>query len=253
MQIKYLLIILLLLSGNSLVAKQASSIFTIKETKKLQEGEAEFWKEVKSENSIEYYIIYLQEYKNGFYSVKARKMIKKLEGKSRQKELAQESKLWKKIQNSKYEDGFVNFLELYPDSKHAKLARLKAKKYPVRPQPVFTDKKTALRWQNPTDLEKTDWKGSKEYCQNLDFEGKEDWYLPNIDELRTLADKTRTPKIIKAFSNIDSLDHNYFWSSEYESSKRTHAWSINFKDDKNYNTNRSVKLYVRCVRKHIGE
>ncbi|MFO7735988.1 MAG: DUF1566 domain-containing protein [bacterium] len=57
--------------------------------------------------------------------------------------------------------------------------------------PVWTDPDTGLMWQNPTldeRLIRENTEDAFEYCEDLDIGGHTDWYLPSIDELRSIVD-----------------------------------------------------------------
>ena len=128
-------------------------------------------------------------------------------------------------------------------------------------QNIFSDSATGLVWQDEpyTQNEKTgydentnngkvgDWEYSKSYCENLTLDGYEDWRLPNIFELTTLIDNTKSekPYVMDGIRNIDS---GHYWSSTTSAEDTSNAWNFNFHsgyDDWLYKTN---KYYVRCVR-----
>ncbi len=48
------------------------------------------------------------------------------------------------------------------------------------------DPETGLCWQDPFSETLMPWQDLISYCENLELGGFTDWYLPNIDELRTL-------------------------------------------------------------------
>ena len=52
--------------------------------------------------------------------------------------------------------------------------------------PWWIDSETGLMWENPASGGKLKWDPAKDYCDNLGLGGYDDWYLPTIDELRTL-------------------------------------------------------------------
>ena len=126
---------------------------------------------------------------------------------------------------------------------------------------IAKDSVTGLMWQDEpiTEVEKTalykktnrskagDWNYAKTYCENLTLSGFSDWRLPNIYELITLLDNTKssTPIIINGIENISSF---YYWSSTTYASGSSYAWDVDFGYGNalsDYKTNIS---YVRCVR-----
>ena len=43
-----------------------------------------------------------------------------------------------------------------------------------------------LMWQNPALADKMSWSQAMQYCQHLSHDGHSDWYLPTIEEMRSL-------------------------------------------------------------------
>jgi hypothetical protein len=54
----------------------------------------------------------------------------------------------------------------------------------------FADDNTGLCWQDPTYFGEKElgiaWADAHTYCEALSVEGYDDWYMPNVDELRTI-------------------------------------------------------------------
>jgi formylglycine-generating enzyme len=109
------------------------------------------------------------------------------------------------------------------------------------------DKKTGLIWDR-RETEETDWQGAIEYCDNLFHAGKSDWRLPSKEELKTLIDKSYSPKInTDAFSIIK---RSTYWSSTSKHAGSPTAWSVYFYAG--YVSSNVAKIndcHVRCVRK----
>lgn len=138
---------------------------------------------------------------------------------------------------------------------------------------VVYDTETALLWQDNSEVKslKKDWKNANTYCEKLNFGGYDDWYLPTISELESIADYDKyEPAIKKGFKNILP---NYYWSStsyidnsgyvdkengsklsykdrRYEKSEKPNAWTVNFMYGSSYYQIRKIsKRNIRCVRK----
>ena len=113
---------------------------------------------------------------------------------------------------------------------------------------IVYDKSTNLTWQDDFDAKsiKLEWNAAKNYCNSLNFIGKKDWYLPTIDELKTILDKSGNNNHKKDFKNTVNRD---YWSSSSNLFYSGPIWNINFKygkvDSKGYWNN----SHVRCVRK----
>lgn len=126
---------------------------------------------------------------------------------------------------------------------------------------IAKDSVTGLMWQDEpiTEVEKTalykktnrskagDWNYAKTYCENLTLSGFSDWRLPNIYELTTLLDNTKssTPIIIDGIENISSF---YYWSSTTNASVPSGAWVVYFGNGNDAWDNKASSNYVRCVR-----
>ena len=127
---------------------------------------------------------------------------------------------------------------------------------------VVLDKVTGLSWQdnfsdNGNEVKKGTWDEAVSYCQALNLDGKTDWELPNLNELRTLIDDM---KKIPAQDPIFVNNPNY--KSELQQKKKIYNWSATtYKDDSLfawgvYNAfggqhprEKTKTLYIRCVRK----
>lgn len=88
------------------------------------------------------------------------------------------------------------------------------------------DKDDCYTWANAFAMKITD-------LNTANFAGHNDWRLPNINELQTLADYGRSfPAIDPAFNNgVDSFNGSSgYWSSTTFASVVTSAWSVNLGD-----------------------
>jgi hypothetical protein len=98
------------------------------------------------------------------------------------------------------------------------------------------------------------WKGALSDCENLDFAGQTDWRLPNISELRSIADFSATrPGLAldeQAFPNTPASSS--YWSSttavQGTADSGTHAWVITFSLGNTWFSEKTQREYVRCVR-----
>ncbi|WP_164885304.1 DUF1566 domain-containing protein [Geovibrio thiophilus] len=110
------------------------------------------------------------------------------------------------------------------------------------------DTATGLIWQDNAEVasETYAWQGAISNCELLITGGHDDWRLPNINELKTLADYTMSnPAIYSAFQNTANA---YYWSSTTNPLILSGAWEVNFGTGFTYNSPRTDGRYVRCVR-----
>lgn len=125
------------------------------------------------------------------------------------------------------------------------------------------DNSTGFEWQDNTTLSLMTWKDAIDYCENLELDTYIDWRLPNINELDSILDTSKSElRIDSTFQNTDS---NHYWSSTTDVKYKTLAWYVNFHGTSNFTTdgfgslnsnilsqdtvikNRS-NVSVRCVR-----
>ncbi len=112
---------------------------------------------------------------------------------------------------------------------------------------VVIDTLRHLMWQDDLASASVDkpFEEAKAYCENLHLAGHSDWYLPSVNELKSIVKAENYPKCIdKAFENVYS---DYYWSSTEHSSQ--FAWIVLFiYEDVTY-YHKTDPSHVRCVRK----
>jgi len=122
-----------------------------------------------------------------------------------------------------------------------------------RSDDIVTDNIRDLQWQDNIVGDKMDWEDAINYCKNLNLGGYYNWRLPNINELKSIIDKSKSkPAIVSGFNNT-SFD--YYWSSTTHNEYTNNAWMVYFtygNVDFDVKANSTSSLghlnYVRCVR-----
>jgi len=110
---------------------------------------------------------------------------------------------------------------------------------------IVTDNTTGLIWQD-NETVSMPWENAINYCESLTLGGYSDWRLPNINELRSIADYSRYfPAIDPVFENIQSSS---YWSSTTSYNNTVNAWFIVFDNGDDYSYSKNYTDYVRCVR-----
>lgn len=120
-----------------------------------------------------------------------------------------------------------------------------------RSNDVVTDHLTQLQWQDNVDSRDRgdDWGSSIDYCEGLELDGKTDWRMPNIIELKTIVDYGRSESSI--YSVFQFVTDGSYWSSTTleEVTYAKYSWSLNFGDGKEDPWSEKIsQLNVRCVR-----
>ena len=110
---------------------------------------------------------------------------------------------------------------------------------------VITDNKTGLKWQDNSTLYST-WQEAIDYCEALDLSGHTDWRLPNINELKTIVDRSKSNPAIK--DGFEYVSSSNYWSSSSVKSSEYNAWIVSFDYGMVFGDNKVADFYVRCVR-----
>ncbi len=113
---------------------------------------------------------------------------------------------------------------------------------------IVTDTQTNLKWQDDSDAKTVSksWQDAIEYCEALTLGGKDDWRLPNINELFYISDRTiNNPALSSVFVNVYSSS---YWSSTTDASSGSNAWLVFFTTGDNFNGDKGHVDFVRCVR-----
>jgi len=143
------------------------------------------------------------------------------------------------------------------DVEHAASTRF-ARDKSVTDQPVALDQVTGLEWQAcPVGLsgnycttgtaQKLNWESAVEYCENLVWGGKDDWYLPDPYQLNSIVDYSRNGPAIN-FEVFYNTPAEYFWTSSSCASKQDNAWCVNFNSGGTNIFAKSFDTFTRCVR-----
>ena len=110
---------------------------------------------------------------------------------------------------------------------------------------IVTDTNTKLQWQDNESVSKK-WTEAIDYCEALTLGGYNDWRLPNQNELRSIADRSkREPAISSTFQNVVSYG---YWSSSTVVGDEDYAWGVGFDNGDDDWDDKSDEDYVRCVR-----
>ena len=95
------------------------------------------------------------------------------------------------------------------------------------------DNLTGLIWMRlPHHFIPTNWSGAINDCNTLDFGGETDWRLPNVREMYSLADASRTDPAAAdssgLFNGVQGGSEGYWTSTSRASDPTAQAWSVRF-------------------------
>ena len=90
---------------------------------------------------------------------------------------------------------------------------------------TITDAATGLMWMQEDSKIGMNWEDALSYAENFTYGGKSDWRLPNVKELQSLVDYTRSPETTSSAAidplfkstpitnEIGEVDYPFYWSS----------------------------------------
>ena len=111
---------------------------------------------------------------------------------------------------------------------------------------IVTDAVTGLQWQDDAVDSSMRWGNAITYCESLDLGGHNNWRLPNINELKSIIDRSKeNPAIVDGFENINSSN---YWSSTTVKNDQKNAWIVLFSKGYVRRKGKGGGAYVKCVR-----
>lgn len=123
------------------------------------------------------------------------------------------------------------------------------------PNGTVSDSSYRLQWQddysdNSNTIKESGWEAAILYCENLVLDGKTDWRLPNINELKTIIDDTKLTGLI--FSTFLNTNRSDYWSATTYNAIKNNAWTVDFNTGRStYGNAKNSTQSVRCVRKTL--
>ena len=112
---------------------------------------------------------------------------------------------------------------------------------------TVTDLDTGLTWQQAAGASAASWESALQYAESLSLAGRSDWRLPNIKELQSINDETRSNPSVDTnfFLGANSSRH---WSSTTVMNLTNRAWNVDFQLGLVSYEDKLTSLFVRCVR-----
>jgi hypothetical protein len=129
---------------------------------------------------------------------------------------------------------------------------------PVVGEPVVTDGVTGLLWQGcaagqsgsicSATASTHTWQESLAYCERLDWGGRTDWHLPDIEELASIVDDRRPSPAIDVAAFPETPPGGTFWSSSSYAGEPSMAWAVAFGSGAvRYDGDKGHGYNVRCA------
>ncbi|MCI5125084.1 MAG: DUF1566 domain-containing protein [Candidatus Electrothrix sp. AR5] len=128
---------------------------------------------------------------------------------------------------------------------------------------TVTDQTTGLTWRQQFEDTNSDgvistpatsfdhdavtWQEALAWCEQLTADGKSDWRVPNIRELRSIIDRSKNePSIYSEL--IDEVGPYFTWSSTTQKASKDKAWGVNSWYGESWAHAKTGEQFVRCVR-----
>ncbi len=111
------------------------------------------------------------------------------------------------------------------------------------------DDRTHLTWVDDANAssQMKNWSDAIDYCEALEFADRRDWRLPNINELLSIVDLSRSnPAVFHVF--LHTAGWGYWSSTTWRNGAGTHAWYTDFENGPANASYKTDSCYVRCVR-----
>lgn len=117
---------------------------------------------------------------------------------------------------------------------------------------TFTENNEVIVYDNTHNLkwtktlgEEVIWKAALKYCEDLEYAGETEWRLPNINELASIIDYSRS----NPASLFPGLTSPYLWSSTTYIGYPSSAWIADMSSGTvQFNTGKTVPFKVICVK-----
>jgi len=111
---------------------------------------------------------------------------------------------------------------------------------------IVKDSMSGLEFQDDAVGSRMKWEAAISHCEALTLGGHSDWRLPNVNELKSIADRSKVdPAIEDTFTNTNS---DRYWSSTTYEGNKNDSWTVYFGSGYVGNDPKGSSNYVRCVR-----
>ena len=113
---------------------------------------------------------------------------------------------------------------------------------------TVTDTGTGLMWQRNLVVNLQLWRNALTMCEGLTLDGYTDWRLPNVKELHTIVDRSRSDPAIDVQAFGGQTTGTAYWTGSPYIYEPSTVWYVNFLDGSANRGQLSNAARVRCVR-----
>ena len=111
---------------------------------------------------------------------------------------------------------------------------------------IVSDSATGLMWQDNEIGTYTTWQGAIDRCEELTLGPHSDWRLPNVNELKSIVDRSKVNPAIK--DEFNHTSSSFYWGSTTYEGYKGNAWGVDFDGGYVDYNGKNDNFYVRCVR-----
>ena len=109
------------------------------------------------------------------------------------------------------------------------------------------DNNTRLEWMENNPTSYYTWSNAVNYCENLDYNGYDDWRLPTAAELGTIVDfGNYSPTLDKDY--FSDITFGYMWSSTVLANNSSWSWIVDYDYGRSGQLGQSYQNHLMCVR-----
>ncbi len=120
-------------------------------------------------------------------------------------------------------------------------------RYTVNGDGTVTDQLTSLVWMQSAYTDSLSWESALQYTDTLQFAGADDWRMPNMRELQSIAAYDRANPSLD-LSVFPGLTSGKFWSSTTLPNQPLKAWYFDTRFGITTYADKSSRLLLVCVR-----
>ncbi len=118
---------------------------------------------------------------------------------------------------------------------------------------IITDNTTKLQWYDKVNQVGNTpttgtWTQAIEGCKNLTVDGKNDWRLPNINELLTIVNHYSKSKGTTFYNIFETIEPDIYFSSTTRTTDTHRSWIVNFSYGQDGAVEKNKNYNYRCVR-----
>jgi len=110
------------------------------------------------------------------------------------------------------------------------------------------DRETGLVWEKSPSTSTFRWENAQIHCISLNAGNRGGWHLPTVQELRSLVDPSQSDPALPAGHPFTGVQSSGYRSATTVATLTSFAWVVGFDDGNAFDDDKSLPLFVWCVR-----